>query len=148
MPHALTLPVSLNLTRLDRSHSAPGHGYRWEQLEMEDAVTHGSIIFHLLQLQLVDFLGWLGTRVSDIGRIQNAFKMIPFAIANGLRAWYGKERMVDRRKTSDLHDVSCVTGREFSKLPASRSIPKVVNYNTRNRQKRDYHHIFITYCNY
>lgn len=28
MPHALTLPVSLNLTRLDRSHSAPGHGYR------------------------------------------------------------------------------------------------------------------------
>lgn len=49
---------------------------------MEDAVTDGSIIFYLLQLQLVDFLGWLGTQVSDIGRIQNAFKMIPFAIAN------------------------------------------------------------------
>ena len=117
---------------------------------MEDAVTHGSIIFHLLQLQLVDFLGWLGTRVSDIGRIQNAFKMIPFEVASGLgtarKVWW--TRTVDRRKTSDLHDVSCVTGREFSKLPASRSIPKVVNYNTRNRQKRDYHHIFITYCNY
>ena len=84
---------------------------------MEDAVTHGSIIFHLLQLQLVDFLGWLGTRVSDIGRIQNAFKMIPFEVASGLgtarKVWWTDER----HQIFMMFLVSLVESFQSSQLP-------------------------------
>lgn len=107
-----------DITRVTQSHT-PGPKSQCSESRIQvgaignGAFIHGSIISY--PLQLVAFLGWLGTWV--LYRILGeCFKMIPFAIANGLSGWYGKERMVDRRNTSDLQDVSCVTGREFSKF--------------------------------
>ena len=93
-----------DITRVTQSHT-PGPKSQCSESRIQvGAIGNGAFIHGSIRV-LYRILG-------------ECFKMIPFAIANGLSGWCGKERMVDRRNTSDLQDVSCVTGREFSKLPA------------------------------